>query len=214
MLRIGKKSASKTNGIIGYKYCLVEFSSHILKNNNMLASQTLWSVDQSKSRIAFKVDPLIFSGVEGTFRKFDAIIRTLDRDFSTIEIDLQIDASSISTGDVERDEHLRSPDFFDVKRYPKIGFRSKKVKLNTSKSSHELIGELTIKNIKREIKANVQFNGVLTDSTGKESAAFVITGSVNRKDWGLLWNESPETGGLMEAELVKIYCEVMLRNES
>jgi polyisoprenoid-binding protein YceI len=77
-----------------------------------------------------------------------------------------------------------------------------------------LIGELTIKNIKREIKASVQFDGVLTDATGKESAAFIITGSVNRKDWGLLWNESPETGGLMEGELVKIYCEVMLKSDS
>jgi polyisoprenoid-binding protein YceI len=152
--------------------------------------------------------------VEGTFRKFDAIIRTLDKDFSTIEIDLQIDASSISTGDIERDDHLKSPDFFDVKQYPKIGFRSKRVKLNTNKSTHELIGELTIKNIKREIKASVQFDGVLTDATGKESAAFIITGSVNRKDWGLLWNESPETGGLMEGELVKIYCEVMLKSDS
>ncbi|MCE3278524.1 MAG: hypothetical protein K0S44_715 [Bacteroidetes bacterium] len=205
---------SKVLLIIRYKYCLVEFSAQYLKNDNMLASQTLWSIDQSKSRISFKVDPLIFSAVEGTFRKFDAIIRTLDRDFSTIEIDLQIDASSISTGDVERDDHLRSPDFFDVKRYPKIGFRSKKVKLNTNRSTHELIGELTIKNVKREIKASVQFNGVLTDATGKESAAFIITGSVNRKDWGLLWNESPETGGLMEGELVKIHCEVMLKNES
>lgn len=180
----------------------------------MLASQTLWSIDQSKSRISFKVDPLIFSAVEGTFRKFDAIIRTLDKDFSTIEIDLQIDAASISTGDLERDEHLRSPDFFNAEQYPKISFRSKKVKININRSSHELIGELTIKNIKREIKAHVHFDGIITDATGKESASFIITGSVNRKDWGLLWNESPESGGLMEGELVNIYCEIMLRNEA
>lgn len=178
----------------------------------MTLELTKWFVDPSKSTISFKVDPKIFAAVEGAFRIFDAEIVTTDNDFSKTKVNLQIDASSITTGDVERDEHLKSADFFDVENHKKITFTSRIVTSTSVDGNYELRGSLTIKGITKEVVVEAQSGEHLKDANGDDNIAFTITANVNRKDWGLLWNESSNAGGLMESEAVHIFCKITLTN--
>jgi polyisoprenoid-binding protein YceI len=177
-----------------------------------MSQQTKWSIDQAHSEISFKVRHLMIAHVKGTFKNFDASIYTTDKDFSTAEIDLWIDASSITTGDSKRDEHLIGPDFFDSKNHKQISFTSSTIGKPDSDGNHELWGELTMKGITKNLKLNVAFGGLAIDPWGNEKAGFTVSGIINRSDWGLIWNASLETGGFMVSEEVAISCEIELIN--
>jgi polyisoprenoid-binding protein YceI len=173
--------------------------------------QTKWSVDQAHSEIAFKVRHLMIAYVKGTFKTFDASIYTNDKDFSTAEIDLWIDTSSITTGDANRDEHLKSVDFFDSENYKQITFTSSSIGKIDKDSNHELWGDLTIKGVTRNVKLNLQFGGILVDPWGNEKAGFTVTGKISRSYWGLTWNTAIE-GGLMVSDEITISCDIELIN--
>ena len=177
-----------------------------------MTNDTKWSIDQTHSEISFKVRHLMIAHVRGSFRKFDASIYTTDKDFTTAEIDLWIDASSITTGDEKRDEHLKSTDFFDVQNYKQITFTSSTMRKADPDGSQELWGELTIKGITKNIKLTVQFGGIAIDSFGNEKAGFTLSGKINRNDWGLVWNKAVEKGGFVVSDEVSILCEVELTN--
>jgi len=180
--------------------------------NTEIQTKSKWSIDQAHSEIAFKIKHLMISHVKGEFKTFDASIYTNAKDFTTAEIDLWIDASSIDTGDAKRDEHLKSPDFFDVQNYKQITFTSSNVEKTEKDGNHELWGELTIKGITKNVKLNVQFGGMIIDPWGNEKAGFAVTGKINRNDWGLIWNAPLEAGGLLVSEEVTIQCEIELTN--
>jgi polyisoprenoid-binding protein YceI len=175
-------------------------------------TKSKWSLDQAHSEIAFKVKHLMISHVRGEFKKFDASIYTFAKDFTTVEIDLWIDASSITTDDAKRDEHLKSADFFDVQNHKQITFTSINLEKSEKDGNHELWGNLTIKGITKNVKLNVQFGGMIIDPWGNEKAGFAVTGKINRNDWGLTWNAPLETGGLLVSEDVTIQCEIELTN--
>ena len=177
-----------------------------------MANQTKWSIDQAHSDITFKVRHLMIAHVKGSFKIFDASIYTSDKDFTTAQIDIWIDASSITTGDSKRDEHLKSADFFDVENHKQIAFTSGDFEKADAEGRQELWGELTMKGITKKIKLTVEFRGIIIDSWGNEKAGFTLTGTINRNDWGLVWNSTMETGGLLVGETVKISCEVELTN--
>ena len=177
-----------------------------------MKNETKWSIDQSHTELAFRVRHLMISHVRGVFKKFDASIYTTDKDFSTAEVDIWIDPSSISTGDEKRDEHLKSVDFLDVTKYKQISFTSSTIGKPDSEGNHELWGELTMKGITKNLKLNVQFNWLMKDPWGNEKAGFTVTGKINRSDWGLTWNAALEAGGLMVSEDVNIFCEMELLN--
>jgi polyisoprenoid-binding protein YceI len=177
-----------------------------------MTNQTKWSIDKSHSEIAFKIRHLMIAHVKGIFKTFDASIYTTDKDFTTAEIDLWIDASSISTGDAKRDEHLKGVDFFDVQNHKQITFISSTIGNPDLKGDHELWGELTMRGITKNIKLKVRFGGIINDPWGNERAGFTVIGKINRNDWGLIWNTAIETGGLMVSEEVTISCEVELTN--
>jgi len=177
-----------------------------------MKNETKWSIDPSHSEFAFRVRHLMIAHLRGSFKKFDASIYTVDSDFSTAEIDIWIDPASITTGDFARDEHLKGPDFFDVKTHRQIIFTSSSIGKPDATGNHELWGELTIKGITRNLKLNVTFGGIMKDPWGKEKAGFLITGNLNRSDWGLNWNATLEAGGLLVSEDVQIICEVELVN--
>ncbi len=177
-----------------------------------MSNQTKWSVDPAHSEITFKVRHLMIAHVKGAFKTFDANIYTTDKDFSTAEIDLWIDAASITTGDTKRDEHLKAADFFDVKKHKQITFTSGTIEKAAVDSNHEFWGELTIKGIARKIKLNVHFGGIIKDPWGNEKAGFTVSGKFNRSDWELNWNTTLETGGVMVSNEVTISCEVELTN--
>lgn len=182
-----------------------------MKTNEVIA-KTKWSVDQAHSEISFKVRHLMISHVKGTFKTFDASIYTTGKDFRTAEVDLWIDASSINTGDEKRDEHLKSPDFFDVKKFKQITFISSTIEKSDADGNHELWGELTMMGITQNIKLNLQLGGILNDPWGNERAGFTVTGKINRSNWGLTWNSPIESGGLMVSDEISISCEVELTN--
>lgn len=177
-----------------------------------ITEKTKWSIDQVHSEIAFKVRHLMISNVKGAFKTFDASIYTNVKDFTTAEIDLWIDASSITTGDTKRDEHLKSVDFFDVKNHKQITFTSSTIGKPDADGNQELWGELTMLGVTINVKLNVQFGGIVKDPWGNEKAGFTVSGKINRSDWGLVWNTPIETGGLMVSDEVTISCEIEVIN--
>jgi polyisoprenoid-binding protein YceI len=179
-----------------------------------MTKETKWSIDQAHTEISFKLRHLMIAHVKGSFKTFDATIFTSDKDFTTAEIDLWIDASSIYTGDEKRDEHLRSADFLDVKNHKQITFVSSSLTKSDLGGNYELWGGLTMVGITKNIKLDVQLGGIQNDPWGNEKAGFTITGKINRNDWGLKWNTVMETGGLMVGEEIVISCEVELINRS
>jgi polyisoprenoid-binding protein YceI len=179
----------------------------------LVTTQTRWSIDQAHCEIAFKVRHLMIAHVKGTFKIFDASIYTNSTDFLTTEVDLWIDPASISTGDSKRDEHLKSPEFFDVDKHKQITFTSSTIGKPGPDGIQELWGELTIIGITKNVKLNVLFGGMVKDPWGNEKAGFTISGKINRSDWGLVWNANIETGGVMVADEVMISCEIELINK-
>ena len=179
----------------------------------LVTTQTRWSIDQSHCEIAFKVRHLMIAHVKGTFKIFDASIYTNSTDFLTTEVDLWIDPASISTGDSKRDEHLKSPEFFDVDKHKQITFTSSTIGIPGPDGIQELWGELTIIGITKNVKLNVLFGGMVKDPWGNEKAGFTISGKINRSDWGLVWNANIESGGVMVADEVMISCEIELINK-
>ena len=179
----------------------------------LVTTQTRWSIDQAHCELAFKVRHLMIAHVKGTFKIFDASIYTNSTDFLTTEVDLWIDPASISTGDSKRDEHLKSPEFFDVDKHKQITFTSSTIGKPGPDGTQELWGELTIIGITKNVKLNVLFGGMVKDPWGNEKAGFTISGKINRSDWGLVWNANIETGGVMVADEVMISCEIELINK-
>jgi polyisoprenoid-binding protein YceI len=178
-----------------------------------MTNETKWTIDQAHSDIEFKVRHLMIAHVKGKFKTFDASIYTVGNNFLTADIDLWIDVSSISTGDLQRDEHLKSKDFFDAENFKQITFTANTIGNAVSEDNHELWGDLTIKGITKNIKLNIQFGGIAYDSYGYEKAGFTVTGIINRSDWGLVWNSPTETSGVMVSDNINITCEIELINK-
>ncbi|MBS1495464.1 MAG: polyisoprenoid-binding protein [Bacteroidetes bacterium] len=170
-----------------------------------------WVIDKTHSQIEFKIKHLMISNVKGNFNEFDASIITTGSDFKTAEIDCWINTASVDTGNADRDKHIIGADFFDAEKYPQIFFIADTYQMVDGDGSFELWGDLTIKGIKRKIKLDVEFGGVMKDPWGNEKAGFSINGKINRKDWDLNWNAALETGGVLVGEEVRISCEIQLK---
>lgn len=171
---------------------------------------TQWSIDPVHSEIAFQVKHLMISNVKGIFREFGVTVQSDGNDFNGASIDFWMNPASVDTGEKKRDDHLKSPDFFDVDKYRKITFTSDSFEKSGDNNHFNLVGKLTIRGISKQIKLDVEFGGIMKDPYGNEKAGFTITGLVNRKDWGLDWNTVLEMGGVLVGDDVKISCEVEL----
>jgi polyisoprenoid-binding protein YceI len=171
-------------------------------NNN-----SSWNLDTVHSGINFSVRHMVVSKVRGRFTKFSGNIALDDSDLARSVVEATIDASSIDTGTAQRDDHLRSADFFDVERFPQIRFRSTGIeKLGTER--YRLTGELTIRDVGREIALDVEYGGRGKDPWGNERVGFTAKGAFDRKDFGLQWNQALETGGVLVSDRVEIELEV------
>lgn len=179
-----------------------------------MSEQIKWSIDQAHSEIAFRVRHLMISHIRGTFKTFDASIYNTGQDFTNAEIDVWIEAASVSTGDAGRDEHLRGADFFDVENHQQIGFKaSTMAKSDTpGPGMYEVWGDLTMVGISKRIQLMLHFGGIARDPSGKERAGFSIKGTIHRKEWGLEWNTVLEAGGVLLGDDVEISCDVELIN--
>jgi polyisoprenoid-binding protein YceI len=176
-------------------------------------AKTTWVIDPSHSEIAFKVKHLMISNVKGQFNEFKGQLVTDGDDFSTAEINFQINPASIDTGVADRDGHLKSPDFFDVENFSEISFTSGKLS-KTSDDEYDLEGNLVIKGISQPVKLKVEFGGLMTDPWGNKKAGFSLNGKINRKDFGLTWNAALEAGGVLVGDEIRINSEVQLLKQS
>ncbi|MFN3588764.1 MAG: YceI family protein [Spirosomataceae bacterium] len=177
-----------------------------------MANPIKWSIDQAHSNITFSVRHLMIAHVKGQFSIFDANIYTEGKDFSTAEVDVWLDASSISTGDLQRDNHLKSLDFLDVLNHKQITFVASTIGKTDEKGKHALWGDLTVLGITKKIVLSVELGGMRKDPWGNERTSFTITGHIKRSDWGLVWNKTAEVGGIMIGDEIAIHCEIELTN--
>jgi polyisoprenoid-binding protein YceI len=179
----------------------------IFASLSAFSQTTNWNIDKSHSHILFGVKHMVISTVTGYFRIFDGKLVTKGDDFNNGYIEFNINTSSINTDNEQRDKHLQSPDFFDAAKYPNITFKSKYMK-KLNDNEYELIGNLTMKNVTKEIKLNVEYNGTIKDPYGKTRAGFKLSGKLDRFDYGLEWSKTIETGGLVVGKEVKIDAEI------
>ena len=171
-----------------------------------------WSIDPQNSEIGFKVKHLVVSHVKGIFKTFDASIYTTNDDFTTAVIHVWIDASSISSGNIDRDKHLKSSDFLDIQNHKQITFTSSTMGKPDLIGNREIWGELTIKGTTRNVQLNIVSESISHDSLGNGKAVFTVTGKINRSDFGLTWNLAIETGGFMIGDEVTLICSIEVNN--
>ena len=168
-----------------------------------------WNIDPVHSTIGFKVKHLVVSNVRGEFKEYAACICTRDEDFHSSEINVRINPASVSTGDAARDAHLIGADFFDVESFKEINFKATRLEKTTGEMCI-LDGDLTMKSITRQIRLDVEFDGVTKGPGGYKKAYLMVTGKINRKDWGLTWSALMESGGVVVGEDIFIKCEIQL----
>jgi len=163
-----------------------------------------WSLDPAHTSISFSAKHLGVATVRGRFTRFDAELELDDPDDPTTGRGrVVVDASSIDTGNEQRDNHLRNADFLDVERYPNIIFAVKKV-IRAGADSHQVVGDLTIRDVTKEVTFDYEHSGSVVDPYGNVKVGGTLNGKIDRTDWGLRWNVPLGGGGLLVGETVRI----------
>jgi len=170
-------------------------------------NQNDWNIDTAHTGIGFSVRHMVVSKVRGRFAKYSGAIRLDDGDITRSSVEVSIETSSIDTGVADRDTHLRSPDFFDVEKFPELRFRSKRIE-QLDDTRYRVMGDLTIRDVTREVSLDVEYGGRAKDPWGNERVGFVATTSIDRKDFGLTWNQVLEAGGILVGERIDIDLDI------
>ena len=166
-----------------------------------------WTIDPTHSEVGFKVKHMMFTNVKGLFNDYSAEIDFND-DLKEANLQFEAKINSIFTNNTDRDNHLKSVDFFDAEQYPTLNFKSTKIEGNGSE--YEITGDLTIKGITKPVTLNAEFSGLMTDPWGNTKVGLNLDGKINRKDFGLTYNAALETGGVLVGEDVKLNAEIQL----
>ena len=172
-----------------------------------------WHIDGAHSEIGFKVKHLMVSTVKGFFGAFSGTLTTDDDNLTNAKVSFETDVASVSTNNEMRDGHLKSPEFFDVDKFPKITFTSKSF---TKKDEHNftVVGDFIMKGVTKEIELTATLGGIAKSMTdGKRVMAFDITGTINREDYGVSWNSALETGGVAVSKEVWLSANVEMKEE-
>jgi len=170
-------------------------------------SKSNWNVDVAHSTVEFSVKHMMIAKVKGSFHNFSAQISADASDLTDADITFEIDLASVDTRNADRDAHLRSADFFDVEKYPKLLFKSTKI-VKTGEGEYELTGDVTLHGVTRSETFEVTFEGSGKDPWGNEKAGFSARGSLKRSDYGLTYNAVLETGGVLIGDEVKVNLEI------
>jgi polyisoprenoid-binding protein YceI len=168
-----------------------------------------WQLDTGHTYIGFTGRHLMVATVRGEFEQFSGTIEFDEQDITRSKADIQIEAASVTTRNTQRDEHFRSADFFDVEHFPYITFKSKRVIMLDAQHG-QLVGDLTIRNITREVVLDGEYSGVSQTPWNTYSAGFSLRGKVNRKDWGLNWNMVLAGGGLAASDEITLVIDLEL----
>jgi polyisoprenoid-binding protein YceI len=172
-------------------------------------AQSTWNVDPTHTAIKFSVSHLLITEVEGHFNAFDGKVITKNDDFTNADINFTIDVASINTSQEKRDAHLKSDDFFNAEKYPKITFKGTSFK-KTGDKKYTLTGNLTIRDVTKPVTFDVSYAGKLKDPWGNMKAGFKATTTINRKDYKLMWSAATETGTLVASDEVEITVNLQL----
>lgn len=166
-----------------------------------------WEIDPDHSTAEFSVRHLMISTVRGRFGKFSGTIVGNPADLVTATAHLTIDVASIDTRQPDRDQHLRSADFFDAEHYPDMTFDSTAI-TRVGENVYDVVGNLTIRGVTRPVSVHVEYAGTSKDPWGNLRAGFTGTAKINRKDFGVTWNQALETGGVLVGDEVRITVEL------
>lgn len=161
-------------------------------------TRTKWAIDASHSEVGFKVRHMMISTVKGHFDEFEANVYTDGDDISTAEVEVKVNTASVNTKNKDRDAHLRSDDFFNSEAYPHMTFVSR------SFDGEKMVGDLTIRDVTKEVTLDVEFNGIAKDPYGQTKAGFEISGAINRKEFGLKWDAVTEAGNVVVSDKVTL----------
>ncbi len=185
------------------------FVAYYLINKKIQTMAIKWKIDPAHSEVQFKVKHLMISTVTGYFKEFDLEFETEDEDFGTAKnIRFTAAINSITTNAEQRDEHLRSADFFKADEHPQLIFEGQQY--DNKQDPGSLKGNLTIRGVTKPLTLNVEFGGSVVDAYGQSKAAFVVDGKISRKEFGLTWNAVTESGSIVVSDEVKIHAEVQV----
>jgi polyisoprenoid-binding protein YceI len=168
-----------------------------------------WNIDSTHSEILFSARHLMISKVRGQFEKFSGTINFNEQDPAQTTVAIQIEAASLNTREPQRDAHLRSADFLMADQFPYLTFQSKRVEM-LSANRARLVGDLTIRDLSREVALDVEYVGKSTSPWGAVTAGFSAATRISRKEWGLTWNVALETGGVLVSDEIEIQIELEL----
>lgn len=166
-----------------------------------------WQIDPSHSTVEFAVKHMMISSTKGRFTDFSGEINLDENNLANSTVNVNINVASIDTHDEKRDDHLRSADFFDAENHPAMTFTSKQIRPKGG-DEFEVVGDLTIRGITKEVVLKAEREGVGTSPWGSEVAAFTARTEIDRKDFGLVWNVALETGGILVGDKVKLNLEI------
>lgn len=159
-----------------------------------------WNLDPSHSEVQFKVKHMVISTVSGEFTDFTASIVSQDDSFSDADFSFSAEVKSINTKNTDRDNHLKSEDFFYAENFPQILFQSK-----GGIKDGKIDGTMEIRGVKKEMSLDIDFGGTILDPYGNQRSGFEIKGDINRKDFGLTWSQTTETGGLIVSDTIRLF---------
>jgi polyisoprenoid-binding protein YceI len=181
-------------------------STTFAPSSQTATSATTWAIDAAHSTLEFQARHMMFTTVKGRFTGVRGTILEVAEDPTRSAVEVEIDPASITTGDPQRDGHLKGPDFLDVEKYPAITFKSTRVE--GTREAFKLVGDLTMRGQTHPVTLDVTFNGSGTNPFGKQVAGFSAEGKINRKDWGLTWNVGLEAGGVLVSDQLKLSLEI------
>lgn len=170
-------------------------------------SNQIWAIDPTHSEVQFKVKHLVISTVTGRFKSFNASLEQVSDSFEGATANFDADVKSISTNNKDRDNHLKSEDFFNAEKFEKLKFSDLKFH-KTSGDDFKLSGKLTIKDVTKEIELNATLGGIVEDPYGNTKAGFEVTGKINRKDFGLTWSAVTEAGKIVVGDEIKLQADL------
>ena len=173
---------------------------------------TKWNIDAAHSGLGFSVRHMM-SKVRGRFRAFTGELQLDDGDLTKSSATVAIDATSIDTGVGDRDAHLRGSDFFDVEKFPQLRFRTLRIE-KLHEAQYRVVGELTIKDVTREVVLDAEYNGRAKDPWGHERVGLTAKGSIDRKEFGLQWNQLLEAGGFLVGDRIDLDLDLEAVNTS
>jgi len=171
-----------------------------------------WQIDPAHTSINFTARHMMIAKVHGRFEQFSGTVNFDEDNPSNTTVDIAIEAASLNTKEEQRDGHLRSGDFFDVETYPTLTFKSTRVQL-IDEDTAKLYGDLTIKDVTKEVVLDVEYLGQAQSPWGTTNAGFTASTTINRKDWGLNWNLALETGGFLVGDKIQINIELELKKQ-